>query len=214
MTTQTPDFSPQFRQSFADLIRWRRDVRQFNTAPVDPAIIMDCLELANLAPSVGLSQPWRFIELESPSRRAQIIASFENCNAQALSTYDTDTATHYAHLKLEGLREAPVQLAVFADETTQKGKHLGRLTMPEMLQYSVVTAIHTFWLAARVHGLGVGWVSIIDPAEVAKACDAPSNWRLIAYLCVGWPNEETTKPALERAKWETRSSLNGNYQRI
>lgn len=214
MTGQPPDFSQNFRAGFADLIRWRRDIRRFDPKPVDPAIINDCLELANLAPSVGLSQPWRFTQLDDPARRAQITASFERCNAEALKTYDSETASKYARLKLEGLREAPVQFAVFADTATTRGKRLGRHTMPEMLNYSVVTAVHTFWLAARTHGLGVGWVSILDPQDVAQACNAPPDWTLIAYLCVGWPIEHTLEPELQRADWETRTGLNGNFQRL
>ena len=213
MTDRTPHFSPQFRASFTDLIRWRRDVRRFDSRGVDAAIISECLELANLAPSVGLSQPWRFIQLDNATRRAAVIASFERCNAQALETYDGETANKYARLKLEGLREAPIHLAVFADTATGQGKRLGRLTMPEMLNYSVVTAVHTFWLAARTHGLGVGWVSILDPHDVASACNVPKDWVLIAYLCIGWPRDHTTEPELQHAGWEARSDLDSLFQR-
>jgi 5,6-dimethylbenzimidazole synthase len=76
--------------------------------------------------------------------------------------------------------------------------------MPEMLRYSVVTAVHTFWLAARACGVGVGWVSILDPEAVRKALDAPEHWTLVAYLCVGYPREEHDDPELERAGWEQR----------
>ena len=214
MTGPAPEFSQQFRAGFADLIRWRRDVRRFATRPVEPAILNDCLELANLAPSVGLSQPWRFVQLDDAARRATVVASFERCNAAALKTYEDETAGKYARLKLEGLREAPIHLAVFADAATNQGKRLGRLAMPEMLAYSVVTAVHTFWLAARTHGLGVGWVSILDPRDVAAACDAPPDWALIAYLCVGWPLKHALEPELQRADWETRTGLNGNFQRL
>ena len=209
-----PTFSQQFRDEFAELVRWRRDVRRFRSDPVDNAIVTDCLELANLAPSVGLSQPWRFVALADPSRRRQVVASFKRCNQDALKTYDETDQARYARLKLEGLNDAPVHLAVFADQSTAKGKSLGRRTMPEMLHYSVVTAVHTFWLAARSHGLGVGWVSILEPEEVASACNAPDDWSLIAYLCIGWPLDETEQPELERAGWEQRSQLNGTFSRV
>ena len=210
----SPAFSPEFHHELSQLVRWRRDVRRFKPDPVDEAILTDCLELANLAPSVGLSQPWRFIELQDPTRRAQIIASFKRCNQAALDSYGEDDQSCYAKLKLEGLNEAPVHLAVFADTTTPKGKSLGRRTMPEMLHYSVVTVVHTFWLAARSHGLGVGWVSILEPGDVADACNAQADWSLIAYLCVGWPLEQTKQPELERAGWEQRAAMGSNFMPV
>ena len=198
------DFDDAFRAEFEELIKWRRDVRRFTGEPVDPELIAHLLELADLAPSVGLSQPWRFVEVVDKSARKAVIASYERCNADALESYDGDERALYARLKLEGLREAPVQFAVFCDEETSRGKGLGRQTMPEMLRYSVVTAVHTFWLAARASGVGVGWVSILDPEAVRKALDAPEHWTLVAYLCVGYPREEHDDPELERAGWEQR----------
>jgi len=107
-------------------------------------------------------------------------------------------------LKLEGLSQAPVHLAVCADEATAQGAGLGRQTMPETIRYSVVAAIQTLWLAARAEGLGVGWVSILDPAEIKRTLDLPADWSFIAYLCLGWPEEEHADPELERHGWEQR----------
>jgi len=207
-------FNSQFCADFADLIAWRRDVRHFTSQPVDETLLHECLQLANLSPSVGLSQPWRFIDLRDSARRQSIIDNFEKCNAEALADYHGNDKSSYARLKLEGLQQAPVHLAVFADTTTSKGKNLGRKTMPEMIAYSVVTAIHTFWLAARARGLGVGWVSILDPDAVAKTCQTPSNWKLIAYLCVGWPRHQVLTPELETAGWETRNDLSQVYKKL
>lgn len=198
------DFDDAFRAEFEELIRWRRDVRRFKADPVDPELIAHLLELADLAPSVGLSQPWRFEKVSDEATLKAIIASYERCNADALNSYEGDEKALYARLKLEGLREAPVQFAVFCDEGTLKGKGVGRRTMPEMLRYSVVTAVHTFWLAARAASLGVGWVSILEPEEVSNALSAPDSWTLVAYLCVGYPQEEHLDPELERVGWEKR----------
>jgi len=162
------------------------------------------IECACLAPSVGLSQPWRFVIIEDAQRRAAIRASFESCNADALRAQAPERAARYARLKLAGLDDAPVHIAVFADRETAQGHGLGRLTMPETIDYSVVMAIHTFWLAARVEGIGVGWVSILDPARIAAILDVPAAWTFIGYLCVGYPSEEHDTPALEREGWENR----------
>ncbi len=201
-----PSFDAGFRKSLANLLAWRRDVRRFLTDPVDPAELDELLDLACLAPSVGNSQPWRFVSVDSPERRSEIRANFEDCNAQALAGYRGEKAALYASLKLSGLSEAPVQLAVFADEATEAGAGLGRQTMPETLRYSAVLAVHTLWLAARARGLGVGWVSILDPARVAETLETPAAWSLVAYLCLGYPVEEHLDPELERFGWQDREA--------
>lgn len=201
-----PSFDESFRQSFAELLSWRRDVRRFLTDPVEPALLGAVLDLACLAPSVGNSQPWRFVSVESPERRSEIRANFEDCNARALGGYNGEKAALYAGLKLSGLAEAPVHLAVFADEETEAGAGLGRLTMPETLRYSAVLAVHTLWLAARAKGLGVGWVSILDPGRVAETLETPGAWSLVAYLCLGYPVEEHADPELERCGWQARDA--------
>lgn len=199
-----PVFDEVFRAKFRDLVLWRRDVRRFRTDPVDPALVDSLLELATHAPSVGLSQPWRFVKVVSAERRQAVGRSFETANACALAGYEGEQRTHYAGLKLAGLREAPVHLAVFSDEATMTGHGLGRQTMQETLRYSVVAAIQTLWLGARTEGLGMGWISILDPIEVTRALDVPREWKLVAYLCIGWPAEEHLDPELERHHWEGR----------
>jgi 5,6-dimethylbenzimidazole synthase len=199
-----PTFDDAFRSSLHDLFVWRRDVRRFRSDPLPPNALERLIGFACLAPSVGLSQPWRFVIVDDPARRQFVIENFATCNADALNSYGDELAKRYAGLKLAGLREAPCHLAVFADRATGVGHQLGRRTMPEMADYSVVTAISTLWLAARAEGIGLGWVSILDPLAVAGALDVPSAWRLIGYLCVGYPETEDDRPELERANWEAR----------
>ncbi len=207
--TETPNASPppfdrEFRESFRDLILWRRDVRRFRRDPIDPALIDSLIEIASHAPSVGHCQPWRFVLVESAGCRDAVKASFARANAEALKNYEGDQRAQYARLKLEGLEDAPVHLAVFADETTSTGSGLGRGTMPETLRYSVVAAVQTLWLAARAEGLGVGWVSILEPDDVRNALDVSESWTLVAYLCIGRPVEEHLDPELDRYRWQQR----------
>jgi 5,6-dimethylbenzimidazole synthase len=208
-----PVFDAAFLRQLDELFRWRRDVRRFRADPVPISLIEHLLQIAAHSPSVGNSQPWRFVSVESAARRAAVIENFNLCNAAALKCYEGERAALYARLKLAGLREAPVHLAVFCDHATTAGAGLGRKTMPEMLDYSVVAAVHSFWLAARARGLGVGWVSIIDPLEVARCLDAPESWRLIAYLCVGVPEEEHADPELERCGWQAHEAQPGSLHR-
>ncbi len=199
-----PEFDDAFRARLVELLTWRRDVRRFRGEALPGGLLEHLLEVAALAPSVGLSQPWRFVLGEDARRRAEVRANFERANAAALAAYEGEAAQVYARLKLAGLDEAPVQLAVFADPGTAQGHGLGRRTMPEMIEYSAVTAIHTLWLAARAYGVGLGWVSILDPAAVARSLDLPPEWSLVGYLCIGYPKEADDTPALERAGWERR----------
>jgi len=207
MDPKKPDFSAGFRGQLTDLFRWRRDVRRFRATPVEDDVLDHLLQLASLAPSVGNSQPWRFVKVENMERRTGVRAIFEQANSEALNEYEGERAKLYAQLKLDGLDQAPVQLAVFVDKETDLGQGLGRKTMPETLHYSVVAAINILWLAARAHGVGVGWVSILDPDAVNELLDVPEDWALVAYLCVGYPQEEHLDPELERAGWQERVDM-------
>jgi 5,6-dimethylbenzimidazole synthase len=199
-----PEFDEAFRAQLLQLVAWRRDVRRFRPDPLPPGTLDRFIETACLAPSVGLSQPWRFVTVEDPARREAVRAEFRACNAEALASYAGDRAGRYAALKLEGLREAPHQFAVFCDRATAVGHGLGRRTMPEMAEYSVVAAICTLWLAARAEGIGLGWISILDPARMSGLLDVPEAWRFIGYFCLGYPQCEDDRPELERARWEKR----------
>jgi 5,6-dimethylbenzimidazole synthase len=108
------------------------------------------------------------------------------------------------------MHQAPVILAAYCDEGTTAGHGLGAATMPEMRRYSCVMAIHTLWLAARTRGIGMGWVSILDPARLAAMLDVPADWRCLGLLCLGWPVEASAEPELQRRGWESRSEWRAN----
>jgi len=197
-------FDEAFRARLRDLLVWRRDVRRFRRDPLPAGVVDELIELACLAPSVGLSQPWRFVVVDDDSIRSAIRQNFAACNAQALAAQDSERSVLYARLKLAGLEEAPSHLAVFADRSTAQGHGLGRLTMPEMIEYSAVTAVHTIWLAARAQGIGMGWVSILDPKRIAELLQVPAEWKFIGYFCLGYPLLDDTVPELEQMGWEER----------
>jgi 5,6-dimethylbenzimidazole synthase len=201
---QTNSFDAAFRARLRDLVVWRRDVRRFRRDPLPDGALESLIELACLAPSVGLSQPWRFVVVEDPTRRAAISENFRLCNAQALADQAPERAALYARLKLAGIEEAPVHFAVFADRATTQGHGLGRRTMPETIDYSAVMAVHTIWLAARAQGIGLGWISILDPNAITSLLDVPAAWNFIGYFCLGYPQTEHAIPELERAGWEQR----------
>lgn len=181
-------------------------MRHFRTDPVDEALLMRCLDAFSSAPSVGLSEPWRIVRVNSPNARAAARENFMIANAEALARYDGDQAVNYAKLKLAGMDRAPVQLAIFCDEATTKGHGLGAGSMPEMRRYSVVSAVTLFWLATRAEGLGLGWVSVLDPAKLCRDLGVSKDWALIGYFCLGYPEANNDTPELAREGWEARAA--------
>jgi len=204
------EFSADFQSEFQELMHWRRDVRRFQKEKeVDEDILNQALLSAfHSAPSVGLSEPWRIVRVNSEESRLAAYTNFQEQNTKALEGYEGDKKQKYASLKLSGMKEAPVHLAIYCDDGTIKGSGLGAQSMPEMRRYSVVSAITLFWLAARCVGLGVGWVSILDPVRLTKDLGVSSDWTLVGYLCVGWPEEDNSTPELERREWENRTAIN------
>lgn len=200
-------FSDSFRGELDRLLRLRRDVRRFRPDPLPEELVMALLEAAHLAPSVGLSQPWRFLRVQSPGARAAVERAFERANDAAAEAYHDERADLYRSLKLAGLREAPEHLLVCVERDPAQGGGLGRATLPSTVRDSTVCAIQNLWLTARANGVGVGWVSILDPAELRGPLGVPDAWDWVAYLCIGWPMEALDSPELERLGWEHRRPL-------
>jgi len=170
-------------------------------------VLLRVLAAAHHAPSVGFSQPWRFIVVRDRARREAVHELFEAANAEAARAYEDERAAAYRRLRLAGIVDAPVNLCVVCDEDPALGKGLGRQTMPETARYSTVCAIQNLWLAARAEGLGVGWVSIVEPRAVLRLFGVPTRYALVAYLCVGYVRRFAGEPDLERERWEARLPL-------
>ena len=195
-------FSRAHQNNLLEVLRWRRDVRHFRSEPIEPTVLAELEAAVDLAPSVGNSRPWRIVRVNDPRNRAVVIRSFEEQNHKAGSNYAEGERRKYLALKLAGLAEAPTHLCFFTDLEPAEGRGLGRQTMPETLVYSTVMAIHTLWLAARSRNIGVGWVSIMDPAVVTAALSVPQEWHLTGYLCLGYPKDFSDTPELDRAGWQ------------
>ncbi|HUD30134.1 MAG TPA: 5,6-dimethylbenzimidazole synthase [Novosphingobium sp.] len=198
-----PRFDAAFREDLAALLAWRRDVRHFRREPIAGEVVAELLATAQLAPSVGNSQPWRFVRVRSGDIREDLARHVDDEAARAGEAMGGRRGA-YSALKLHGLREAPEVIAVFCDDATEAGAGLGAATMPQTREWSVVLAIHTLWLAARARGLGLGWVSIVEAATVSAMLDVPEGWRFIALLCLGEPERCDDVPELERRGWQAR----------
>ncbi len=201
-------FTPEERRAVYRAIESRRDVRdQFLPDPVPDDVLRRVLSAAHCAPSVGLSQPWSFILIRDEARRAEIHGLFSRRNAEAAAMFDEERGALYRRLKLEGIRKAPLNVCVACDRGRGGPLVLGRTHQPDMDLYSTVCAVQNFWLAARAEGLGVGWVSIFDPADLRGPLGLPDGVVVVAYLCVGYVNRLFGRPELEARRWADRLPL-------
>ncbi len=201
------EFSPVEQAILYRVIQSRRDVRAFKPDPVPDDILLRILHAAHHAPSVGLMQPWDFIIIRDRATKAKIKAIFLRENERAAANYSGDRAVLYRSLKLEGIEEAPVNLCVTCDRTRSGPHVLGRNTILDTDLYSTCCAIQNLWLAARVEGVGVGWVSILNNDDLRRILAIPEHVALVAYLCVGYPREFLDEPELQRRGWAKRLPL-------
>jgi 5,6-dimethylbenzimidazole synthase len=189
-------------------IRERRDVRSgFLPEALADDVLLRLLGAAHNAPSVGLMQPWRFIVVRSPRVRGAVRDIFSQAHQSAADSYEGEQGELYRGLKLEGILEAPQNLCIACDPVSERGHRLGRQTMPETAIYSAVCAVQNLWLAARAEGIGVGWVSILDPEALKTLLGIPPHMVLVAYLCLGYVDGFEDRPQLERLGWEQRIPL-------
>jgi 5,6-dimethylbenzimidazole synthase len=198
-------FNQQDKDAIYRVIAERRDMRHFRSEPVPAEILALLLQAAHFAPSVGFMQPWRFIRITDNHLRQQIhnlVEAERIATAQALAEREDE----FMRLKVEGIRECGELLVVSL--MNDRDKHLfGRRTLPEMDLASAACAIQNLWLAARAEGLGVGWVSLFEPEQLAKLLDMPSDAKPIAILCIGYVDEFYPRPMLETEGWASRENI-------
>ena len=202
------DFSESERHGLYRAIYERRDVRsQFLCTPVPPPVIGRLLHAAHQAPSVGFMQPWDFIVIDSLTVRRSVKDLFDVENQKAAQNYTGEKAALYRGLKLEGIVESPFNICITCDRGRGGDAVLGRNTVLDTDLFSACLAVQNFWLAARAEGLGVGWVSILDPVRLAQILGLPENVVPLAYLCVGYVGEFLPRPELEMKGWRSRLPL-------
>jgi len=195
-------YSDAERDAVYRVIRERRDMRHFLSGPVDPSILGRVLEAAHLAPSVGYMQPWRVIRISDPALRTAIHALVK-AEQEATAAACGERGGEVLRLKLEGVLECG-ELLVVALCAGREPYVLGRRTLPQMDLCSVACAIQNLWLAARAEGLGMGWVSLFAPDELARLLQLPEGAYPIAVLCLGHVESFYPEPMLETAGWDRR----------
>ena len=188
-------------------ISTRRDIRRYRPDPIDHEVVQRVLGAAHAAPSVGHSQPWRFVLVDDSQIREQAAHIADRERLLQADVLGPDAARHLLDLQLEGIREAPLGIVVCCDRRTPAAGVLGRRTFPDADLWSCACAIENLWLAARAEGLGVGWVTLFPPDELVALCHLPDGVETLGWLCIGWPDERPPAPGLERAGWSKRTSL-------
>jgi 5,6-dimethylbenzimidazole synthase len=206
-------FTPTEADILQEVIMHRRDVlgNRFVDRPVEQEVVERLLDAALHAPSVGFSQPWEFVLVTDRDTRQRVRDSFDAANANAQPAF-AGREEAYARLKLEGILEAPLNIAVFY--TPPAAPVLGQTAMEEVGLYSVVCAVQNMWLMARALNVGLGWVSILDAERVRTLLDAPAGHRLVAYLCIGYTDGFYDRPELELLQWEKRREREKVIRRI
>jgi 5,6-dimethylbenzimidazole synthase len=201
-------FPHEQREGLYRAIHERRDVRsQFLPDPIAPDVLARLLQAAHHAPSVGFMQPWDFVVIDSIEIKRAVKALYQQANADAANNYSGDRAAQYRRLKLEGIVDSPINLCITCDRQRGGPHVLGRNTMLETDLFSTCLAVQNLWLAARAEGIGVGWVSIVDPALLAETLKLPAHVQPVAYLCLGYVSEFLPRPELEIAGWRSRLPL-------
>ena len=195
------------RVALAEVIAARRDVRRFRPDPVGDDIMDEILAAGHAAPSVGHSQPWRFVVVRDPLLRASAAVMADRARLAQARQLDADSARHLRSLQLEGIREAPLGVVVCCDRRARPAGVLGRATFPDTDLWSCACAIENIWLTARAHGLGLGWVTLFDPDELHALLGLPEGVVTLGWLCLGWPDERPPAPGLERHGWSQRLPL-------
>jgi nicotinate-nucleotide--dimethylbenzimidazole phosphoribosyltransferase len=200
-------FPDSAREALYGVIGARRDVRRFRPDPVPADVLERVLGAAHAAPSVGHSQPWRFVVVQDDGVRDRAAVLTDRERLRQAAQLEPDAGRRLLDLQLDGVREAPLGVVVCCDRRTPATGVLGRATFPDADLWSCAAAIENLWLAARAEGLGTGWVTLFRPDELAGLLGLPDGVVTLGWLCLGWPDERPPEPGLQRAGWSRRLPL-------
>lgn len=202
------DFSAEAREAVYAAISKRRDVRHFRPGiPLPEDVLERILGAAHQAPSVGYSQPWDFVVVRDAARRSRIRENFLRCREAEAARFAPERREKYLAYRLEGIEESSLNLCVTVDLRPAEEVVLGTTAQPEALRWSACCAVQNLWLAARAEGVGVGWVSIVEPRVLRAELGLPPGIEPVAYLCVGYPVVFGERPLLEETGWRARRPL-------
>jgi nicotinate-nucleotide--dimethylbenzimidazole phosphoribosyltransferase len=200
-------FDDHDRQAFYAVVGARRDIRRYRPDALPGDVLERILTAAHAAPSVGHSQPWRFVVVRDPALRDRAALMADREWHRQAGTLTERSGRQMLDLQLHGIRDAPVGVVVCCDRRSPAQGVLGRATYVDADLWSCACAIENLWLAARAEGVGVGWVTLFAPEALAALVGLPVGVETLGWLCLGWPDERPPEPGLERAGWSSRQPL-------
>ena len=201
------EFPESWKTGLYQAIAQRRDIRSFKSDPLPADVLARILSAAHHAGSVGFMQPWNFILIEDRPRRQRIREHVDAQRIKAAEQFDGERKEKYLAYKLEGILDSALNICVTCDPTRNGPAVLGRNTIRETDVYSTCCAVQNLWLAARVEGVGVGWVSILEPDILRQELNIPTHVIPVAYLCAGYVAEFPPQPMLQTTGWLPRATL-------
>ena len=200
-------FDPATVDGVHAVLAARRDVRRFRPDAIPEAVLRRVLQAGHQAPSVGHSQPWRFIVVTQPATRDRAALLSDRERLRQADQLTADRRSRLLDLQLDGIREAPVGIVVVCDRRAPAAGVLGRATFVDADMWSCACAVQNMWIAARAAGLGMGWVTLFRPQDLAGLLGLPDGVETLGWLCLGWPDERPPAPGLERHGWSQRLPL-------
>lgn len=192
-------------------IRTACAIRRFRTDPVPPALVRKVVEAGTFAPSGGNRQPWIFVAVTDPVRRAFLAeryrAAFQSYIAPARERAASGKLAEERQRNIESatrlaatLHEVPVHLIVAG--WTRRGA-------PQL--QALFPAIQNVLLACRAVGLGacLTQLHLAFRREIDEFLCLPPDRPSAALLPIGWPavayRRPRRRPVDEVLYWERYS---------
>lgn len=148
----------------AKAIRDRRSVRAYEKKDIPQEVLLKVIEAARLAPSANNRQPWKFVVVRDPGKRAALAKAAK---------------------EQQFVAEAPVVIAAVALEHE-------RVMTCGVPTYAVdlAIAVDHMTLAAVEQGLGSCWIGAFYQEDVKKLLGIPAEYKVVALLTLGYPRDQ------------------------
>lgn len=175
----------------APMIKKRRSIRRYGSAPVPPNAIDRLLAAASCAPSAHNRQPWRFAIIEERAWKERLATTMGQRlrEDRASDGDDTEKIERDAARSYARITEAPLVIVVcldtcdmdrYPDERRRIAEHL-------MAVQSTAMAVQNLLLASEGEGLGacVMCAPLFCHDTVAAALGLPSGWEAQTLVTIG-----------------------------